>query len=894
MKTKLVFLLMAIMLVLGMTGAIAMAEEVDANTPQVMELIPDTVIKVHDPIIGNDPNSYKVYYGTQQEFEAGSLPDLKAQADTEGIIYRKDPSQNLYIVPDDEHRLTHAIIIGGNVEYYIDGVFDLNHDFADIDILDRDLLTLTGFELSYTDGENRAYVDQGGSSERNLPRNYTGPTYYGVKQDDGSWLFELLIYTERAHAGQLIMEEQTNGITLVPNYQITIDQAASRIVFTGPRADVMTRYDDSISTGEIKAGAKAEIEYDTSLIKQVLVKVDDRSYTEPVGPEWEVSEGKIGYRVTKHSITIKFVYVTTPRPIKFVVGTNRLGLSTNISMTYGSSFFSGTIDEVNAEIERLIQTRVLDIGELMTFSFSNADDINSVQEAIVTYPSESSEGIVGQFGSNVLTPAKQIVQVLTADNGYRYKINFRSTAGMIFINESTTNKGVFTIQYSNGEVHTTFISDIAQMVMYYFNSTIAQTDEIRSGTKVTVTFPDSIDKVRMSVGNSRPVDITDQLFGDNKFIYTESVDDVVFYVLYQNAIPEIVISPTLPLDPGPGNGASPIPPASIGVSFGAENGAAMLEAESWRGYNERLLGLIKGSNSSSGPYVNGPIMLTFNYDNGYGLSSASIKEAYEKNSDNKWDFESAISYNHRVRNNSVVTLLLSEAPELGEDEEYAMTLEERDNAFKIMQSYGSAEEYRAAVGNNGYVVGKNNETETPYIFRLPVEPGTLAPGAIRLTVNIVDEPIRVAVVAVDVADIDNVASSEPGSVTVNDKLAVVLIENYSSLSEETKAELKEAVAGLNITVSSEDNPSASLYSENGLAVDPVLIAWDVDYGPIWGAHFLPKTDNSNGGLDFDHNYLIEVTAEIELNGATFYSTNSSTDRAAVIRIEGHPVDSDEI
>ena len=122
----------------------------------------------------------------------------------------------------------------------------------------------------------------------------------------------------------------------------------------------------------------------------------------------------------------------------------------------------------------------------------------------------------------------------------------------------------------------------------------------------------------------------------------------------------------------------------------------------------------------------------------------------------------------------------------------------------------------------------------------------------------------------------------------------MLIANYSSPSEETKADLKEAIAGLDIAISSDDNPNASHYSKKGLAADPVLIAWDVDYGPIWGVHFLPETDNSNDGLDFDHNYIIEVTAEIELNGATFYSTNSSSNRAAVIEIEGHPSETGQV
>lgn len=152
----------------------------------------------------------------------------------------------------------------------------------------------------------------------------------------------------------------------------------------------------------------------------------------------------------------------------------------------------------------------------------------------------------GPFGDNILQGRSFSVK-MSNERAFRFQVNFRSTLGRLFIQESVPNRGTFVVEFVTGTATTRLVRDTAAKSMEYLDGYIESKD-VRVGSSIRITFPEDTARVTMGVGSNPSVDITAQL-KNRQFTYTESTDHVTFFVFYRNAGGEIVISPTNPLNP---------------------------------------------------------------------------------------------------------------------------------------------------------------------------------------------------------------------------------------------------------------------------------------------------------------------------------------------------------
>lgn len=484
------------------------------------EILKGTRLRVV-PAEGSAAGSFKVLCGPDAQFQAGRLSDIAAgAADPRGIEFVPlggPAPYNLYIVANLNYVITSVTILQGFVAYYSNGEFVL--ESATINVTNPDVVVLTGNELSFTDGMNGPYVEAGGSKNRNIPQKYDGPAYFGEKVGTGrqTWVFAISVTTELANSGAITLEETKSG-SLDARYTLNYGEGQ----FEGTALGVMTNFNNAIAAGKIAVGTHVEITYDTKLVGSVLVRKGTGGFDDPTAPDWFTGNGTVSFVLDKEDRTLRFIYFALAGSVTLAVGENPFNFTTNIEIAHGTDVFKGTIEEVNQKIAEMIFNRTLSDGDVLDFTIDNTSDVTSVKTSELKIDAGRREGPPGAFGDNILT-GRGFSLKLSSSKGFLLQVNFRTIPGRLFIQETTPNKGIFKIQVTTGTTRTFFTQDIAQV----------------AAANV---------KVRMATNGKPSGDITNQL-QNLSFTYTETTDDVFFFVIYKNASSEIVISPTIPLSP---------------------------------------------------------------------------------------------------------------------------------------------------------------------------------------------------------------------------------------------------------------------------------------------------------------------------------------------------------
>lgn len=551
MKKKVLVLFAALALLLSFVPSL----QSSANA----ELVKGTRLRVVASE-GTDPGSFKVQYGPESFFKQGKLFDVTKDAASDRGIEYISPGQgplrdNLYIIAGDHYKITSVKVTQGFMEYYSIGSFIFSS--VALYIYDQDLVVLTGEELDYRDGNNKIYIEKGGAKERNIPEYYTGPGYFGDKVTDssgrGTWFFTLSVTTELANSGAVTIEETKMG-TAAANYTLNYGSG----VMQGTAEKLTAEFNAALKAGTITAGTRVEITYDPKLVGGVLVRKGDSGYEDPAEPEWTTGKNSLSFTLDKIDRTIRFIYNAPPGSVRFETGTDPFGFTTKIEMTHGKEIFEGSIDEVNARIEEEISSGLLFPGDVLNFTISNPQDVRAVRIAEVPINFITHrEGDPGPFGNNVLQGRAFSVQ-LSTEKAFRIRIDFRSTPGRLYIQETKQNEGTFQVEVSTEVFHSVYFEGTAQETMKYLDTAIS-IGEAKVGSKITLQFPEDIENVKMGVGDAQSTDITTKL-QIRKYSYTEGTDDVTFFVKYKGSGSEIIINPAQPQKP---DETVPVPTISI-------------------------------------------------------------------------------------------------------------------------------------------------------------------------------------------------------------------------------------------------------------------------------------------------------------------------------------------
>lgn len=461
--------------------------------------------------------------------------------------------------------ITSVRIIKGSVEYYSRGQFVTETTSIDISTPTR-LLTITADQLSYGSG-TITHVENGCSADNTIPRNYTGTAYYSVPDPEkqGLSFLTIAISTEMMNSGSFVLEETSTGTLLEPDY--TIKVAGSE--WTGTATYVNEMFARASQQGQIKHGDHVEVLYDVSKVGFILVQKGDSGYEEPKEPDWYEKPGSISFNIDTENRAMRIMYNSSPGSVKLVHGQNPLGLSTQVEISHLKNpidkeyeYFTGTVEQVNEKIAEWIYTCAVWNDDQINFRLITPEHVDTVSMASkkVNYGREES---MSPFSGNVLQQSTWSV-TLSNLSAYEFRLNYHILPGKVYIDETAPNQGIFGFTAKSGPITIVQKDDTASKACAEMNADIER-KAILLGATITVTFPDNISSVRMGVGTQPSQDITSKLDKDRKFTYTETVDDVQFYVVYKNAGGEIIINPSLPIDPD-------VPPFDPSIFGGGNTG----------------------------------------------------------------------------------------------------------------------------------------------------------------------------------------------------------------------------------------------------------------------------------------------------------------------------------
>ena len=367
------------------------------------------------------------------------------------------------------------------------------------------------------------------------------------------------------NSGAFVLEETSTGTLLEPDY--TLKMAGSE--WTGTATYINEMFARASAQGQIKHGDHVEVFYDVSKVGFILVQKGNSGYEEPKEPDWYEKEGSISFNLDTENRAMRIMYYSSPGSVKLVHGQNPLGLSTQVEISHLKNpidkeyeYFTGTVEQVNEKIAEWIYTCAVWNGDQIFFRLITPEHVDTVSMATkkVIFGREES---MSPFEGNVLEKNTWSV-TLGNQNAYEYKLNYHTLPGKVYIDETAPNQGIFGFTAKSGPITIVQKDDTAAKACAEMNADIER-KAILLGATITVTFPGNISSVRMGVGTEPSQDITSKLDKDRKFTYTETVDDVQFYVVYKNAGGEIIINPSLPIDPD-------VPPFDPNIFGGGDTG----------------------------------------------------------------------------------------------------------------------------------------------------------------------------------------------------------------------------------------------------------------------------------------------------------------------------------